>query len=219
MDGTLPEPFDDVLARAQADRFVAGLFAPAALRRSLMALYAFDLEVGRIAGLVREPVAGLIRLAWWREQVTSIYAGGVVATPVGAALAEAIKAHGLPRAIFEDYLDARALEFTEAPMADAARYVAGTSGVIARLAALVLGGGADDAAGLAGLACGYARLSNRVEGERALQALAALSYPRRLLPALAPASVARWTLRHPARALPAWRRVALIAWAHLKGRV
>ena len=57
------------------DRFLTALFAPAAARENLFALYAFNLEVARIPELVHEPMMGQIRLQWWRERFDEIYAG------------------------------------------------------------------------------------------------------------------------------------------------
>jgi len=148
---------EEVVAAGDPDRYVATFFAPAARRRSLLALYAFDHEVSRIGLTVREPMAGHIRLAWWREQIAATYAGGSVVAPVPAALAEAARAHGLPRELFERYLDARALDLEETPFDDEAAMKAHAltvGGAVVQLAARVLGAGdrADVAAGHAGTA-------------------------------------------------------------------
>lgn len=219
-----PESFDDLIARVDPDRYVAALFAPRDKRAALMALYAFDHEVSRIAHIVHEPMVGHIRLGWWREQVASIYGGGVVLAPVAVGLAEAVRAHGLPRDIFETYLDARANDFDEEPFADEAafeRYAAAVSGGIMRLAALVLGGGGEAAARQAGIGYAYARLRPKpgAAAQRALGELAGLAYPRRVVPALTPAATARWIIRNSGRAPAPWQRMARIAWASLTGRI
>jgi phytoene/squalene synthetase len=157
-----PADLDDLVARADPDRYVAALFAPAAARRGLIALYAFDHEVGRIAEIVREPMVGHIRLAWWRQQMDAIYAGETVHAPVVRALAEAVKAHGLPRDFFDRYLDARARDFEAEAFEDEAAMAAHAEAVsagVVRLAARVLGadGQADGAALQAGVAMAYAR--------------------------------------------------------------
>jgi phytoene synthase len=152
---------EEIVAAGDTDRYIATFFAPAARRRVLLSLYAFDHEVSRIALTVREPMAGHIRLAWWREQIAAIYSGGVVQAPVAEALGEVVRAHALPRALFDRYLDARASDLEEAPfdeesaMAAHARAVGGT---IAQLSSRVLGAGerADLAASHAGTAWVYA---------------------------------------------------------------
>ena len=56
--------------RAQnPDRYLATLFAPAACRSSLIALFAFDHEIARAQWNMREPMAGLIRLQWWQDVI------------------------------------------------------------------------------------------------------------------------------------------------------
>jgi phytoene synthase len=152
---------DEVVAAGEPDRYVATFFAPAARRRSLLALYAFDHEVSRIGVSVREPMAGHIRLAWWREQIVAIYAGAAVHAPVPESLAEVVRAHVLPRALFERYLDARALDLEETPFDDEAAMAAhalSVGGGIVQLAVRVLGAGerADVAAAHAGTVIAYA---------------------------------------------------------------
>src|SRR6476661_6084406 len=57
------------------DRFQTVLFAPAARREALFALYAFNYEIARVRESVTEPMLGQIRLQWWREAVDAGYAG------------------------------------------------------------------------------------------------------------------------------------------------
>ncbi|HKA47116.1 MAG TPA: squalene/phytoene synthase family protein, partial [Methyloceanibacter sp.] len=49
------------------DRYLSALFAPAAARDHLLALYAFNVELARVGELVHEPQLGEIRLQWWRD--------------------------------------------------------------------------------------------------------------------------------------------------------
>lgn len=130
------------------DRFLTALFAPAAPRENLFALYAFNLEVARIPELIHEPMMGQIRLQWWRERLDEIYAGaprGGAETP--QALALAISAGDLPRAGFETILVARERDLDPTPPADIAEfqaYAQATAGELNVLAARMLGA-ADDA--------------------------------------------------------------------------
>lgn len=148
---------EDVLAQGDPDRYVSAFFAPAPLRPALTALYAFDHEVARIGWSVREPMAGHIRLAWWRAQIAAIYAGGALEAPGPRALAAAVKAHALPREVLERYLDARAHDLEEAPFADEVAfdaYAQAVVGGVLKLAVRVLGAGelADAAASHAAVA-------------------------------------------------------------------
>lgn len=161
MDEAIWRHVDEIVASGDGDRYVATFFAPREKRRALLALYAFDHEVSRIGLTVREPMAGHIRLAWWREQLSAIYAHEAVHAPVAAALAEAVRAHALPRALIERYLDARASDLEETPFDDEAAlaaYARAAGGGIVQLAARVLGAAerADVAAAHAGSALVYA---------------------------------------------------------------
>ena len=137
--------FSEMLVRKQDyDRYIAALFAPEAVRPDLVALYAFNYEVAKTAETVRNPVAGQIRLQWWRERVEEIYSGKPARTEIVTALANAVARHGLERSLFEDLIDARECDLDPAPFADLPRleaYADTTSGNLMRLAARVLGAG------------------------------------------------------------------------------
>lgn len=93
----------DEVKRRDPDRFLAALFAPAGVREGLFALYAFDLEVGRVAEITSQPMTGLIRLQWWRESLDELRAGTVRRHPVVEALAAAGPA--LDLALLHEVLD------------------------------------------------------------------------------------------------------------------
>jgi 15-cis-phytoene synthase len=81
----------DLVRSGDKDRFLASLFAPDDKRPHLLALYAFNLEVTRIADLVSEPQIGVIRQQWWRDTIESIYQGNAVDHPVAGPLARCRK--------------------------------------------------------------------------------------------------------------------------------
>jgi len=156
-----PRELEDLVARVDPDRYVASLFAAPVRRRSLIALYAFNIEIARIREIVHEPLVGHIRLGWWREQVAAIYERRAVTMPLAVALREAVDGFDLPRALFDAYLDARALDLSEAPFADEAAlegYTAATAGSLMQLAARVTGAQArgDNAAHHGAIALAYA---------------------------------------------------------------
>ena len=63
-------------ARVDFDRYLSSLFAPAAAAaRSLNVLYAFNYEVAKTAETVSQPIAGQIRLQWWRDRIAELYRG------------------------------------------------------------------------------------------------------------------------------------------------
>jgi NADH dehydrogenase [ubiquinone] 1 alpha subcomplex assembly factor 6 len=128
------------------DRYLAGLFAPAAARERLFALYAFNHEIAKVRETVREPMLGQIRLQWWREAIAGIYEGKIRKHPVVEALACAIgganAAANPARAGFEALIDAREFDLAgraPASLAELEAYCAGTSSQLLWLAAEMLG--------------------------------------------------------------------------------
>lgn len=147
------------------DRFLAALYVPDDRRDHLLALYAFDLEIARIADLVSEPQIGLIRRQWWLDSLDGIYGGAVPAHPVAEALARAVDAARLPKEPLRRLIVARDCELYDDALPDIAElegYLGETSAVVIQLAALVLAGpearAAATAAGLAGVALGLTRM-------------------------------------------------------------
>ena len=129
---------EETVRRHDPDRYLSALFAPAAQRPHLFALYAFNQEIARIAEAVREPMMAEIRLAWWRE----VAAGAHREHDVAIALARMFEATGAPAAMFEALIDARSLDaaaetFADLPALEA--YVDASSGALMRIAARLLG--------------------------------------------------------------------------------
>lgn len=130
--------------RHDRDRFVASLFAPPEAREGLFAVYAFDLELARVRELVREPLAGLVRLQWWRDTLTGLAAGEPAGQghPVAQALADAIRRHGLPQAALQALVTARQADLDPGPPGDIPALMdllAARSAPLARLGLAVLG--------------------------------------------------------------------------------
>ena len=141
------------------DRWLAGLFAPAGARPHLYALTAFSYEIGRLRDFVREPLAGEMRLEWWREALTGAGRGEVAGNPVAAALCDTIERFSLPIVAFENLLTARTFDLYDDPMPglnDFEGYCGETCSILFRLGGLILAQGRDlggaDAAGHAGVA-------------------------------------------------------------------
>ncbi len=150
-------PCAEQVRRHDPDRYLCALFAPAARRETLFALYAFNDEIARTREQVSEPMLGMIRLQWWREAVAAIYDGKPPKHDVAEALAAAVAAGGLERTEIDRLIDSRERDLDDEPPADLAAledYVDGTSATLARLAVGVLGGGAGarEAAGHVGIA-------------------------------------------------------------------
>jgi phytoene synthase len=155
------DEIERTVADGDPDRMATAFFAPSAVRAHLMSLYALNIELARVRDTVREPMAGQLRFAWWRDQLNRIPSAAKLDAPVGRALAAAVSAHALPLHMLQGLIDARSQELAEAPFATEADFVAhadATSGAIMRLAARICGAGdrADALAKPAGLA--FARI-------------------------------------------------------------
>ena len=59
-------------------RYASTLFVPAAQRRGLLALYAFNVEISRVREQVSQPLPGEIRLQWWTDMLSGAGHGGVL---------------------------------------------------------------------------------------------------------------------------------------------
>src|SRR5580698_11046207 len=101
MDAAIANRLAVSVRAADPDRYFSALFAPAALRPQLLALYAFNHEVARVAETVREPMLGAIRLEWWRETVEGAHRGMPRNLDVAKGLAALLQAVPLPLADFE----------------------------------------------------------------------------------------------------------------------
>jgi phytoene synthase len=148
---------------ADKDRYLASLFAPAAMRRHLHALFAFATETARVREAAREPLPGEIRLQWWRDALEGEGRGDVSANPVSAALLDTIGLCALPRARLIALIDAHVFDLYDDAMpglADLDAYAERTCGILFELGAQILGG-ADSAhasaAAPAGIAYGVAQ--------------------------------------------------------------
>lgn len=82
-----------IARRADPDRFLCALFLPAAARAAAFTLIAFNHETVRALGgmqsrAVAGPMAGLIRLQWWREIVEGAGHPHEIAGPLRALIAD-----------------------------------------------------------------------------------------------------------------------------------
>jgi len=198
------------LRRFDRDRYLTTLFAPAARRPALWAIYAFNAEIARVRDAVREPFAGAIKLQWWRDVVDAIHAGREVpAAPVARGLAQAIARHRLSRASLDRLIDAREAELMDGPPADLEALVGFVDASSAPLIDLALEalaahkGAAPEAARHIGIGLALSRILLArgtqlpadlvaAEARRQLAAARALrrEVPRAALPALLPAVLA-----------------------------
>ncbi|MDP2618742.1 MAG: phytoene/squalene synthase family protein [Hyphomicrobiales bacterium] len=154
----------DLARAADRDRYLAALLAPRGPREELMALYAFDAELCGVRAKISEPLAGEIRLQWWRDAIAVLYrgeGGESAGHPVLQALKPAIAAGKLPLDAFQNLINARIFDLYDDPIASMTElegYLGDTFGAVIQLSCLILSRGADvgsgTAAGHAGVATG-----------------------------------------------------------------
>jgi phytoene synthase len=126
---------------ADRDRFLTALYAPAEHRGAVLALYAFNIEIARVREVVRDPLAGEIRLQWWTDALSGGGRGDVEANPVAAAVTTAMTRYGLPAQRLLALIAARRFDLYDEPMAtlaDLEAYAEGASAGLIALAAHVL---------------------------------------------------------------------------------
>lgn len=143
-DAPLPAGAARILKAHDRDRYLTTLFAPAQVRTALVALYAFDCEIGRVRHVVSQPMAGLIRLQWWREALEAMAGGRPPAHPVATAMHASWPLLAPSAADLAAALDARERELEELPFADLDaldRHVDMIGGGIGRAAARAAGAG------------------------------------------------------------------------------
>ncbi|HEY6254666.1 MAG TPA: squalene/phytoene synthase family protein [Xanthobacteraceae bacterium] len=149
---------------ADKERYLAALFAPAACRGALYALLAFNVEIARVREVIREPLAGEIRLQWWSDAIAGNGAGDVQSNPVAGALLAAVAQHRLPRELLIGLIGAHRFDLYNEPMGTLAEfdeYGRATVTALTGLSAHILGEGG--APGLGELAF-HAGLAHAIAG-------------------------------------------------------
>ena len=131
------------IARAgDPDRSLAALFEPPDTRAGLFALYAFNVELARIAEQVSEPGLGLIKLQWWREAIERAGKGETTGNPVADAFGETLRRRALLPTRIETLIGARHFDITERIMPDwpaLEAYLRDTAGTVFALTGEIVG--------------------------------------------------------------------------------
>jgi NADH dehydrogenase [ubiquinone] 1 alpha subcomplex assembly factor 6 len=136
-------PVAALVRRHDRDRYQTVLFAPAARREALFALYAFNYEIARVRESVTQPMLGQIRLQWWRENIAAAYEGGTIRHhPVVEALTGLIRELPMTRDHFDRLINARETDLDDQPppsLAALGEYAEASSGRLVLLALEILG--------------------------------------------------------------------------------
>ncbi|TQF38245.1 phytoene synthase [Bradyrhizobium sp. UNPF46] len=131
----------DLVRSHDFPRYAATLFAPAAERRALLALYAFNVEIVRVRDQVSQPLPGEIRFQWWTDLFSGLVHGSAEGNPVAAELLRAIRDFDLPVEPLALLVDEHQFDLYNDPMPTTAAlegYLAATSSALFGLAAQVL---------------------------------------------------------------------------------
>lgn len=153
----------DRVAAADRDRWLASLFLPEPVRADIQALLAFSAEIASVRDHVSAPLAGEIRLQWWRDALADPAKGR--GSPLAETVADVVARRQLPVAALANLIEARVFDLYDDPMPslnDLEGYLGETASSLFQLSALVLAVGGDpgtaDLSGHAGVAYGLTGL-------------------------------------------------------------
>ncbi len=137
-----PDEYCQQRAAASGSSFYYSfLFLPPERRRAITALYAFCREVDDVVDEVSDAAVARSKLAWWRTEVTAVFAG-TPQHPVARALVPVVAAYQLPEAHFQTVIDGMAMDVDGTrylEFADLESYCHRVAGVVGLLAAEVFG--------------------------------------------------------------------------------
>ncbi|MBR1232768.1 squalene/phytoene synthase family protein [Bradyrhizobium sp. AUGA SZCCT0177] len=118
-------------------RYASTLFMPAAQRRALLAIYAFNAEISRVREQVSQPLPGEMRLQWWTDMLAGAGHGGIEGNPVAAELLQVIRDNRLPVDPLSRLIDEHQFDLYNDPMPSMAAlegYINDTSSALFSLA-------------------------------------------------------------------------------------
>ena len=123
-------------------RYASTLFMPAAQRRALLAVFAFNAEISRVREQVSQPLPGEMRLQWWTDMLAGGGHGGVEGNPVAAELNLAIRNFGLSAERLSRLIDEHQFDLYNDPMPTMAAlegYINDTSAALFSLGVAIAG--------------------------------------------------------------------------------
>jgi phytoene synthase len=161
------------------DRWLGALFAPPQTRPHLHALIAFERELSRLRESVRDPMAGELRLAWWREALSRERDDEAQGNPIAAALIDTLEKFRPPAHLIENAVTARQFDLYDdafPSVAELEAYLGETRSGLLQIAAFALADGRDvgaaEASGFCGVALGLIELMRGLPRPRALTGFA-----------------------------------------------
>ncbi len=128
-------------AQSGSSFYYSFLFLPPERRRAITALYAFCREVDDVVDEVADPAVARTKLAWWRQEVSAMFAGKPQ-HPVAQALVPVVHRHALPEAHFQAVIDGMAMDLEQTGYVDFASlelYCHRVAGVVGLMSAEIFG--------------------------------------------------------------------------------
>lgn len=90
------------------ENFLSCLLLPDRCRGDIVALRAFNIELAQVGvTTTREPLAGLMRLQFWRDTLTAVHEGRSPQQPVAQLLHRAVQRHGLQKRWLRQLIESR----------------------------------------------------------------------------------------------------------------
>lgn len=164
----------DLVRLYTRDQYLADLLLPTTLRSDLTVLHAFHAAIIEAINQVTEPVAGEIRLQWWRDVINGERAGEAAGHPVARSLMSVVEKHGLSTQMFDAKLQAHVFELYQDPMESTSMlegWCGETRSYLFQLASMINGAEVDshlaDACGHAGMADGLTMVLTNLARHRA----------------------------------------------------
>jgi phytoene synthase len=155
----------DLVRSHDFSRYAATIFVPPDLRRALLALYAFNVEITRVRDQVTQALPGEIRLQWWTDMLAGHAHGSAEGNPVAAELMQVIRLGDLPIEMLQRLIEEHQFDLYNDPMPTMAAlegYLNDTASALFALAARIAVGPVppeiDHLARHAGLAQGLVRV-------------------------------------------------------------
>jgi len=106
----------DLVRTQDFARYASTLFLPAAQRRALLAIYAFNAEISRVREQVSQPLPGEMRLQWWTDMLAGAGHGGIEGNPIAAELLLVIRDYRLPVDPLSRLIDEHQFDLYNDPM-------------------------------------------------------------------------------------------------------
>lgn len=142
---TTEKACEEIARLCDPDRFFCAMFLPPAAREAAFSLIALNCELVKalvlpVSGQVTGPMAGLIRLQWWRDVVEEPQRGRLARHDVAIAIADLLESGRVSSSSLLTLIDAREAELSRLPDWQAWRdAMLGSAGEMQRMIGLLLG--------------------------------------------------------------------------------